>query len=203
MEWTPSHSAPKLPNLPPAYTFLPTPGQCQHFSTFFSRTLWEGVTDQICVLLQKSQTTTLVSIDSYCHFVEKAWVPLTGFTISVLFAPLACFYFYLHFTGSVYASQMLAISLEMSTLRGNSTWHKNTSRYNNEDASQGGGHQNGLERQIWIQLTSGIQNLWALWASWILLRAFSKQWEHRGDLPSLEGLPVVSKSKLDQIWQTL
>ena len=33
---------------------------------------------------------------------------------------------------------MLAISLERSSLRGNSTWHKNTCRSNNEDASQGG-----------------------------------------------------------------
>ena len=46
---------------------------------------------------------------------EKARGLLSGFTISLLFAPGSFFSFYLHFTGSVYASLMLAISAERSS----------------------------------------------------------------------------------------
>ena len=148
----PRQNCPICPLPTPSYSsYSCSERPSQHFSTFFSWTLWEVVTDQICALLQKCKTATLVSIDSYCHFVEKAWVPLTGFTISVLFAP-ACLFLLLFalYWECLRLSNARDISWERSTLRGNSTWHKNTSRYNNEDASQGGWHQNGLKRRILI-----------------------------------------------------
>ena len=46
---------------------------------------------------------------------EKARGLLSGFTVSLLFALGSFFSFYLHFTGSVYASLMLAISAERSS----------------------------------------------------------------------------------------
>ena len=117
--------------------YLPTPGQCQHFSTLFSGTLRDSYWSNLCSFTDDQNCYfghNMVSVDSYRQFKEKAGLPLTtGFTISLLFALLlACFFFYLHFTGSVYASLMLAISLKRSSLRGNTTWHKNTCRSNNE-----------------------------------------------------------------------
>ena len=46
---------------------------------------------------------------------EKARGLFSGFTVSLLFALGSFFSFYLHFTGSVYASLMLAISAERSS----------------------------------------------------------------------------------------
>ena len=92
----PSHSAPKLPNLPPR----PPSGQ---LPTLFYTFVWniEG-----CSSLLYAATEILK---------EKARGLLSGFTVSLLFALGSFFSFYLHFTGSVYASLMLAISAERSS----------------------------------------------------------------------------------------
>ena len=91
-----SHSAPKLPNLPPSSSFWSVGSTFLHF-------VWniEG-----CSSLLYSATEILK---------EKARGLLSGFTVSLLFALGSFFSFYLHFTGSVYASLMLAISAERSS----------------------------------------------------------------------------------------
>ena len=65
VEWTPLPFRAKIAQFAPS---LSTPGQCVPANTFLRYSV-----DQICVFLQRSKTTTLVtagfSVDSYRHFI--------------------------------------------------------------------------------------------------------------------------------------
>ena len=106
----PSHSAPKLPNLPPWNLLLVS---AELVPTLFYRTQGRLLLIYFLYFFRRGAKLLLVSAGflltgTRCHLVKRESC-LFYFTF---IRPLACFSFYLHFTRSVYVSLMLAISLE-------------------------------------------------------------------------------------------
>ena len=180
-----------------------TPGQCLRANTFlcFSLQHWEGVSywSNLCSFTEvqncyfgfywqllpfRRESLSPLNWFYYFTFIRPR-LPVSTFICTLLgvFTPLKCSRYLLRCP--LWEAIALGIKIPPGpTMR----------------TQARGGHQHGLKRQIWIQLTSGLQNLW------ILLGAFSKQSEQRGNFPSLECLPVVSKSKLqwdEQAWPDL
>ena len=120
-----------------------TPGQCLRANTFlcFSLQHWEGVSywSNLCSFTEV-QNCYFGFYWQLLPFRRESLSPLNWFYYFTFIRP-ACLFLLLFalYWECLRLSNARDISWERSTWRGNSTWHKNTSRYNNEDASQGGG----------------------------------------------------------------
>ena len=103
----PSHSAPKLPNLPPPSLLLVSASVPTLFYAFLYGTeIHRG--EKLLLWSQQGFLLTATDISSK----RKLGSPQLVLLFHFYSPPLACFSFYLHFTRSVYVSLMLAISLE-------------------------------------------------------------------------------------------